>query len=722
MKSFFRKGQQFLNTHLGLFLFIAVLFWLKTYAAYQLEFDLGIDNSMQKFLLFINPISSSLFFLGIALFFKGKAQYRVLIAINFVLTFILFANIVFYRFFNDFITIPVLRQTENFGKLGGSAQALMQPTDILYFTDTIILIALVLFKVVKPHTEKFSRRGIVAVFTAAVMIFAGNLALAESDRPQLLTRAFDRNYLVKYLGAYNYTIYDAIQSTKSSAQRALADSSDVTEVENFTKASYAEPNPEYFGQLKGKNVIYVSLESLQSFMIGYKLNGQEVTPFLNSLAKDSNTLYFKNLFHQTGQGKTSDAEFMMENSIYPLPQGSVFSTKAENTYQALPQLLKENGYKDTAVFHGNNKTFWNREENYKAFGYDHFFDESYYNMVDGHVLNYGLEDKPYFKESMPYLESLKQPFYTKFITLSNHFPYPLGDDKKTIAPGDTGDSSVDNYFQTARYMDEALEQFFNDLKESGLYENSVIVMYGDHYGISENHKKAMSKVMGKDINDFEETQLQRVPLFIHAPGLEGKGGVKDTYGGQVDVRPTVEHLLGVDTKNQIQFGTDLLSKDHQQIVPFRNGDFVTPEYTQVDDKVYDNATGEKIPSTDETKKDQELVQKKLELSDKLVYGDLLRFYDLKGFEQPKRSSFDYSKDDKLAQEPGFLEEEKKTLEQEKQEKEAEYKAKGYGLEASEEQAKDGADFEPAAAGSELQGTETPQTKTQESETQESEAK
>ncbi|MDV2686874.1 glycerol phosphate lipoteichoic acid synthase, partial [Alkalihalophilus lindianensis] len=140
-----------------------------------------------------------------------------------------------------------------------------------------------------------------------------NLGLAEKDRPQLLTRSFDRNYLVKYLGAYNFTIYDVIQNIKSSSQRALADSSDITDVENYRKANYAEPNPQYFGKAKGMNVIYVSLESLQTFIIDYKMpDGQEVMPFLHSLTHDKNTFYFDNFYHQTGQGKTSDAEFLME--------------------------------------------------------------------------------------------------------------------------------------------------------------------------------------------------------------------------------------------------------------------------------------------------------------------------------------------------------------------------------------------------------------------------
>ena len=59
----------------------------------------------------------------------------------------------------------------------------------------------------------------------------------------------------------------------------------------------------------------------------------------------------------------------------------------------------------------------------------------------------------------------------------------------------------------------------------------MLVMYGDHYGISENHNKAMAQIIGKEITPFENANLQRVPLIIHVPGMEG--GVNHTYGGQM---------------------------------------------------------------------------------------------------------------------------------------------------------------------------------------------
>lgn len=641
MNNLFQKGQGIFNKYIGFF-FVAVFFlWMKTYIVQLTQFDLGIENTLQKFLLFINPLGSSLLFLGLASFAKGRKKYIWLLIIDFLLSFLLYANSLYYRFFNDFITLPTLTQTQNFGDVSGSVVSLLKPYDFLFFIDLIVLVGLLSLKTVKIEVKDMTRGKVAALFSFALAISSANLSLAETDRPQLLTRGFDRNYIVKYLGMYNYTIYDAVQSTKASAQRVLADSNDITEVINFTKSNYAEPNPAYFGAGKDMNVIYLHLESMQNFLINYKLHGEEVTPFLNSLVNEKNTMYFDNFFHQTAQGKTSDAEFMLENSLYGLPQGSAFTTKGLNTYQAAPAILGQQGY-TSAVFHGNSGTFWNRNEIYKSFGYKHFFDSNYYEMNVEDLAEYGLMDKPFFEESIPLLETLPQPFYTKFMTVSHHFPYPIEEEDATLAPHTTGDKSVDHYFQTARYADEALEQFFNYLKESGLYDNSIIIMYGDHYGISENHNKAMEQVIGKEITPFESTGLQRVPLFIRVPGVEG--GVNHEYGGQVDILPTLLHLLGTDTKDYVQFGTDLLSEQHDDLVPFRNGDFVSSTITSIDGKLYDSSTGLElgVAQLEQAKTYQKSAEQKLSLSDRVVNGDLLRFYTPQNFTPVDRSLYDYT--------------------------------------------------------------------------------
>lgn len=647
MKNLVSKKDDLLHNFLRIYLLAVLMLWFKTYISQLSQFDLGLEGVFQQFLLLINPLGSAMLFLGFSFLFRGKRKYTSLVIIYTLMSILLYANIVYYRFFSDFITLPTLSQTQNFGDLGGSVLSLLKPYDILFFVDVFVMFYLRFSRKIQKESNRLGYKKATAIIAFALAISVLNLGLAEADRPQLLSRGFDRNYIVKYLGMYNYTIYDSVETMKASSQRALADSSDITEVINYTKSNYAKPNAKYFGAAKGMNVIYLHLESFQNFLINYKLNGEEVTPFLNSLTKDKNTMYFDNFFHQTGQGKTSDAEFMLENSLFGLPQGSAYITKAQNTYQAAPSILKDYGY-TSAVFHGNNGSFWNRNVIYKSFGYDKFFDANYYNTdSSGDMAEYGVLDKPFFEQSQSLLSSLPQPFYTKLITVGNHYPYKMDQNLVTIDKANTGDPSVDNYFQTARYADEAIEQVFNQLKELGLYDNTMIVLYGDHYGISDNHNTAMEQVIGKEITPFESANLQRVPLFIHVPGMQG--GTDHTYGGQTDLLPTVLHLLGIDTQKFVQFGSDLLSEEHDEIVPFRNGDFVSPTIDSINEKFYDNKTGLLLDDSqlESAKTIKNEVDHKLHLSDKVVNGDLLRFYTPKGYTPVDPSQYNYSKDENV---------------------------------------------------------------------------
>ncbi|WP_098049700.1 LTA synthase family protein [Bhargavaea cecembensis] len=612
---------------LPLLLIAVVATWLKTYLTYKTSFNLKIDNVMQELILFINPLSFLLFIYGLALFMKTwKGAVRYLLITSSVLTVILYANVVFYRFYSDFITLPVLFQTNNFGDLGSSVTSSLRIHDPLYFADILIIwfAARKLKDVAEYRAVRPMFRRIYFVGAAAMLVL--NLGLAETERPQLLTRSFDRELLVKNIGPYNYHLYDIYIQSKSHAQRALADGSELVEVENYTAANHAAPDPDMFGEAEGRNLIVVSMESLQNFVINNDMNGHEVTPFLNSLTQDKDTFYFPNFYHQTGLGKTSDSEFLFENSIYGLGGGAVFFTHGGNTYNSLAERLGENGY-STNVMHANSKSFWNRDMMYKALDIDNFYDIDSYEVGEGQAVNWGMKDIPFFEQSAEHMAEMPQPFYTRLTTLTNHYPFTLDEEDMYIPEYDSNSKTLNRYFQTVRYMDESLKLFFEDLKEKGLYDNSIIVMYGDHYGISENHNKAMSTYLGEEVTPLVSAELQKVPLFIHIPG-SGKGENVDTLAGQIDLRPTVLHLLGIETKNDIQFGTDIFSPEHDEFVPFRDGRFVSPDHIFASETCYNLETrSEDDPAACE--RGIEKTQEELNYSDKVVNGDLLRFYEEK---------------------------------------------------------------------------------------------
>ena len=601
--------------------------WLKTYIVYKTSFSITIENALQEFILFLNPLSLLLFVYGLSLFFKtDKGRNRYFVAVSIITSGVLYANVAFYRFFNDFITLPVLFQTNNFGDVTSSAAASMYLTDIMYFADVIVILLAVKLISEKPATVKASSVQRKAYFVLSAAILFLNLGLAEAERPQLLTRSFDREMLVKNIGMYNYHIYDVYIQSKSQAQRVLADGSELVEVNNYVRSNYAEPSDEMFGIAEGKNLIVVTLESLQTFTINNEVNGQTITPFLNELTKDEDTIYFPNFYHQTGLGKTSDSEFLLENSLYPLSGGAVFFTHSGNSYNSMAEKLGNEGYY-TNVQHANTKSFWNRDMMYKSMNIDAFQDIQSYTVEEGQAVNWGMKDIPFFEQSVDLMADMPQPFYNRLITLTNHHPFTLDEEDKFIDEYNSNSGTLNRYFQTARYLDEAVKVLFDDLKEKGLYEDSIIVMYGDHYGISENHNEAMAQYLGKEITPYESAQLQKVPFFVHIPGY-GKGHVDEEVGGQIDMRPTILHMLGIDTSNDLQLGGDLFSEEHEEFVIFRDGRFVTEDYVYAGNVCHDNGTGEEVAiEFCEPYIDQAITE--LDYSESIINGDLLRFYDEK---------------------------------------------------------------------------------------------
>ena len=629
---------------IGIFAFFLLTVFtitLKTYFSYYVDFSLGVKGLVQNLILLMNPYSLIALVLSVFLFFKGKKAFWFIFIGGFLLTFLLYANVVYFRFFSDFLTFSTLNQAGNVESMGGAVSASFKWYDFVYFIDTIIYLAILIFKRKWLDNRAFSKKFVPVVMATSVALFFLNLAFAETDRPELLTRTFDHKYLVKYLGPYNFTVYDGVKTIENNQQKALASEDDLTKVLNYTKQKRTEPNPEYYGAAKKKNIIKIHLESFQTFLINKKVNGKEVTPFLNKLSSGNQDFtYFPNFFHQTGQGKTSDSEFTMDNSLYGLPQGSAYSLKGDNTYQSLPAILDQKQGYTSNVMHGDYKTFWNRDQVYKHFGIDNFYDATYYDMSDDNIVNLGLKDKPFFKASADYQSKMKKPFYSHLITLTNHYPFTLDEEDASIDKPNTGDSTVDGYIQTAHYLDQALDEYITDLKKKGLYDNSVIMIYGDHYGISENHNNAMEKLLGEKITPAKFTDLNRTGFWLKVPGKSG--GVNKEYAGQMDVMPTLLHLVGIDSKNYLMFGSDMLSKQHNNVVPFRNGDFITEDYKYVNGKIYSNKDNELL--TEKPKdfdKNKKQVEKDLEMSDSVLNGDLFRFYKNPDFKKVNPGKYEY---------------------------------------------------------------------------------
>lgn len=261
---------------------------------------------------------------------------------------------------------------------------------------------------------------------------------------------------------------------------------------------------------------------------------------------------------------------------------------------------------------------------YEALGFDHFFDESAFLVNEENSFGWGLTDEAFFEQTLDYLKGLPQPFYAKLLTLTNHYPFEIPEQYQYISPGETNNEIVNHYITTVRYLDEALKSFITNLKESGLYDNTIIVMYGDHYGLSESYYEDLAILLQEEeITLNRHLDLQRVPFIIHLPNQE-EGEVVSTVSGQIDMKPTLLNLVGLPVNAYINFGQDLFAADRRELIVLRDGSFIGSEYRYADSTCLRSDSGELVDQSFCESLEKVAVQD-LYYSDLILNKDLLRF-------------------------------------------------------------------------------------------------
>ena len=592
--------------------------WLQTYIVYKFFFRLSLVSLGEEILIVINSIGPILLIYGSIYFLKPAKRIFAVIGVSALFSVIMIANTLFYKFYDDIMTLPILLQMDNTGGLGSSVMNLIDfKVLFLVMNLPILMIANRRLKDSTKGTPHFYKKYFISMIGAYLLTFG----LSYLSGLPMFNVPYNREVMIKTLGIYQYGLYDIYLSLTTPIDYALAENNEFIEVSNYVKSNQINPNSELFGVAKDQNIIVISLESLQEFAINLEVNGEEVTPFLNQFIQEC--YYFDNFYQQTSQGKTSDAEFITENSLYAADRGSAFYAKSQNQYESLASIFKGQGYY-TAVFHANEKEFWNRETMYEALGFDHFFDESAFLVNEENSFGWGLTDEAFFEQTLDYLKGLPQPFYAKLLTLTNHYPFEIPEQYQYISPGETNNEIVNHYITTVRYLDEALKSFITNLKESGLYDNTIIVMYGDHYGLSESYYEDLAILLQEEeITLNRHLDLQRVPFIIHLPNQE-EGEVVSTVSGQIDMKPTLLNLVGLPVNAYINFGQDLFAADRRELIVLRDGSFIGSEYRYADSTCLRSDSGELVDQSFCESLEKVAVQD-LYYSDLILNKDLLRF-------------------------------------------------------------------------------------------------
>lgn len=554
---------------------------------------------------------------------KRKIMYYMLV--NILLTSIYFAVIMYYKYFGVIVTYRALQQVGQVTQVKGSVMHLMHAYFLLIYVDIVVFLILYTFW---PKIRSWGRT---TVRSKTLMSAILALSLAVSFTTVWAGRGIVNELkMAQHMGIINYQFYTLARDLVGVNNKAITVKPEDVATLKWAGRQAEPATANNQGIAKGRNVIVIQLEAFQDFLIGKKVDGVELTPNMNKLAAEN--VYFTNFFQQAGQGNTSDAEYLLNTSLYVPPNGAASQTYDKKDLPSLPKLFKSQGYR-ALTFHTNDVLFWNRHELYAALGFDQYYDKAFFKDED--FLFFGASDPVLYRKTAEELERLQAdgtPFYANIISMSSHHPFDMPEDRRLIElPERFADTFVGDYLEGQHYADYALGLFIDELKKSGLWENSLLVLYGDHmglpiYSLTTHEKELLKEILGRE---YQYPDMMNIPLILAAPG-KLPAATYNQLGGQVDLLPTIANLTGLPLEGQVIFGQDILNHT-QNLLPQRyylpSGSYITDRTIFVSGKGFKDGVryllpdGEKVELKQATNEEEyKRALELLRLSDGFVEG------------------------------------------------------------------------------------------------------
>ncbi|MDO8964994.1 MAG: LTA synthase family protein [Coriobacteriia bacterium] len=493
--------------------------------------------------------------LGVVDLLRRRRPYFLDLAAYSVLSVSMVANSIYAQMFGRPLDPRMFVFAGQVGDVQDSVFGFIRTTHIAMVADVPFLLAWAIVVVfanrrTPPQPRKRLMQG-VAVAVAAVILagqVASVLALpADSDPLAIIkTRGFGPEQIASLI-RFPFTTTVTTAPVSSALTTATVDPAFQARIESIRGAKQGQRIAQFApGAYKGRDVIVIQVEGLLRIAVGAKVAGQEITPNLNRLVEES--WYFPNTYSQTSGGNTSDAEFSQNSGLLPPLADAASLVYADKRIPALPRLLRAEGY-DAITMHANYATFWNRDQLYPALGFRRYYDHAYF--LDRDRL-WHASDQILFTYGMKAIDDSRatgKPLYAHIVTMTSHIPYlhPPADRRPLKVPAAQAGSYIGRYVGSISYADLAIGEFIAAMKKNGLYDDAIIVVYGDHTGLPESGMTAqdralMQEMIGRWTNISDR---QRIPLVIHLPG-QTAGIVSREALGQVDIMPTIADALGLD--------------------------------------------------------------------------------------------------------------------------------------------------------------------------------
>ena len=546
------------------------------------------------------------------------------IIINILISILLFADNIYYSYSSNVLSVLQITNLQYGEEIMSTLPLLLKLHQILYFIDIILIIILIATSVIKIEKgTKNKLKYIVIRSITGIICIVFFIMLSTNANLKVLEDPYNRDTQIKKGTIYGYHISDILNAIVGSKQAKYDNKEEMLKEYNLLKDEYSEKYGESYIDIKnmmeGKNVIILQLESIQEFVLNKTINGKEITPNLNKFINEN--IRLSNMFMQS-YSTTADSEFSTVTSLYPVENGMAYSRYYKNNYDDIFKIFHNKGY-TTSYMHGNYGYFWNRTNVYNNMEVDHI--ELKDNFVDTseNIMGY-LSDELLYKQAVEKLKEYGNPFISYIVAASSHTGFTLDGledrSKVNIDVGKYKNTFFGNYLESVNYADYAFGVFIQELKNAELYDDSLIILYGDHNGI-DMYNNEMIEFLKELDNNITDTDIKlnyiRVLAGMKIPGINNLRIDKPV--SKLDIKPTLAYLC--NTEEGISLGTNMLAK--KDFICLNNERIVTDKF-YYDENWFSIETGEIIEENEELKKYYDFMQKELEISKSIVLENLLK--------------------------------------------------------------------------------------------------
>jgi len=554
---------------------------------------LNFEIDLNIFRMFIFSSSYTVMVMFIIMFFKEKAVKRIMFVLISILTLLYFNQEIYHSFVDGFYSVAIAGDiTAGLSFFLDYLQA-FKFVHILYLLPIVSLYIFNRFKLMSFDIEyEVLKSPLMFLIVGTMLFFIGLQTINEDVEDSgamvtysdmdLYTYMYNSQDALKKFGLLTYTQRDFFSIFRS-------DPLSESEYEILIREYFAlQPGHDYnnfSGIFEDKNLVFIMAESLDTYAIN-----EELTPNLYKLKTEN--AYFENYYSPLYYRSTADTEFLVQTSMYPNNNVSLsLNTYMDNTFpNTLPKLFEATGY-ETFSFHNYIDYFYPRTDfHLSTLGYNSYYGPEAMGMeVDdsdsSFIINHNWQsDYEMMVAAVPEFIN-EDKFFVNMLTVSGHFKYSDDHDiavqnasiveEYEIRNGIELDEEIFYYLAAQIELDKAIGYLLTELEANNKLEDTVIVIFGDHYAYGVDQATMWEY---DDIKEDEsDMDLHNVPLLIYSDSSILNGTVNN-YMSSIDFIPTISNMFNLPLQYELVLGNDALA-NKDNIVRFADMSFVSSTFS-----------------------------------------------------------------------------------------------------------------------------------------------